>query len=180
MNVIPWYLSFYEKLSTCQLGKFNKQNCISIVIIMKVFKGEDTGWHFRLLKRKKIMGNIKKNKCFWKHKTLIIGIYKVSLVLPWCLSHKESACQCRRCKFHPRVRKIHWRRKWQATKVFLPGKSHEQRSLAGYSPWSCKESDMTYQLNHNNDKVSICVHTISVLFNVIVSKMYTSKCWNWD
>ena len=33
-------------------------------------------------------------------------------------------------------------RKWQPTPVHLPGKSHGQRSLAGYSPWGCKESDM--------------------------------------
>ena len=33
------------------------------------------------------------------------------------------------------VRKIPWRRKWQPTPVFLPGKSHGQRSLVGYSPW---------------------------------------------
>ena len=36
-----------------------------------------------------------------------------------------------------------WKRKWQPTSVFLPGESHEQRNLVGYSPWSCKESDMT-------------------------------------
>ena len=36
-----------------------------------------------------------------------------------------------------------WRRKWQPTPVFLPGKSHGQRSLVGYSPWGCKESDTT-------------------------------------
>ena len=45
-------------------------------------------------------------------------------------SGKESACQCRRCKrrgFDPWVGKIPWRRKWQPTPVFLPGKSHEQR-----------------------------------------------------
>ena len=47
------------------------------------------------------------------------------------------------------VRKIPWRRKWQPTPVFLPGKSQEQRGLAGYSPWGCKESDMTYQLNNS-------------------------------
>ena len=41
------------------------------------------------------------------------------------------------------VRNIPWRRKWQPTPVFLPGKSNGQRSLAGYSPWGCKESDMT-------------------------------------
>ena len=33
-------------------------------------------------------------------------------------------------------------RKWQPTAVFLPGKSHGQKSLVGYSPWGCKESDM--------------------------------------
>ena len=38
---------------------------------------------------------------------------------------------------------MHWRRKWQPTPVFLPGNSHGQRSLAGYSPWGRKESDTT-------------------------------------
>ena len=38
---------------------------------------------------------------------------------------------------------IFWRREWQSTPVFLPGKSHGQRSLVGYSPWGCKELDMT-------------------------------------
>ena len=36
-----------------------------------------------------------------------------------------------------------WSRKWQPTLVFLPGKSHGQRSLVDYSPWDCKESDVT-------------------------------------
>ena len=35
--------------------------------------------------------------------------------------------------FDPWVRQISWRRKWQLTPVFLPEKSHRQRSLAGYS-----------------------------------------------
>ena len=55
----------------------------------------------------------------------------------WC-SGKESACQCRRLKrhrFNPWVGKIPWRRKWQPALVFLPGKFHGQRSLAGHSPW---------------------------------------------
>ena len=53
----------------------------------------------------------------------------------WC-SGKESACQCRRhkrCMFNPWVRKIPWNRKWQPTPVLLPGKFHEQRSLAVYA-----------------------------------------------
>ena len=45
-------------------------------------------------------------------------------------------------------REIPWRREWQPSPVFLTGESHGQRSLAGYSPWGCKESDMTDQLIH--------------------------------
>ena len=58
--------------------------------------------------------------------------------LPWWLSGKESACQCRRCRFDPWAGKIPWRRKWQPTSVFLPGKSHGQRSLVACSPWGGK------------------------------------------
>ena len=59
---------------------------------------------------------------------------------------KEPSCQCRRCKicrFDPRVGKIRWSRKWQPTPVFLPGESHGQRGLAGYSPWDHKELGTT-------------------------------------
>ena len=44
------------------------------------------------------------------------------------------------------LQKETWRRKCQPTPVFLPGKSHGQRSLVGYSPWACKESDRTEDL----------------------------------
>ena len=36
-----------------------------------------------------------------------------------------------------------WSRKWQPTPVFLPGKSHGQRSLVGHSPWHCKRVALT-------------------------------------
>ena len=56
----------------------------------------------------------------------------------------QSVClQCGRPGFDPRVGKIPWRRKWQPTPVLLPGKFHGLRSLVGYSPWGCKESDTT-------------------------------------
>ena len=64
--------------------------------------------------------------------------------LPRWQGGKESAWQCRRrrrCGFSPWVRKSPWRRKWQPTPVFVSGKFHGQRSLAGYSPWGFKESD---------------------------------------
>ena len=63
-------------------------------------------------------------------------------------SGKEPVCKCRRlkkCGFHPWVWKIPWRRKYPPTPVFLPGKSHGQKSLAGYRPWGHKESDTTEQ-----------------------------------
>ena len=46
------------------------------------------------------------------------------------------------------VGKIPWRREWQPTPVFLPGESHGQGSLVGYSPGGCKESDTTERLTH--------------------------------
>ena len=47
----------------------------------------------------------------------------------------------RRPGFDPWIGKISWRRAWQPTPVFLPRESHGQRSLVGYSPQGCKESD---------------------------------------
>ena len=61
-----------------------------------------------------------------------------------------------RCRFDPWVGKISWRRKWQPTPVFLPGKSHGQRSLASYTPWGSKESHQTWQQRARaNQKQSI-------------------------
>jgi len=45
------------------------------------------------------------------------------------------------------VWKIPWRRKWQPTPVFLPGKPHGQRSLVGHSPYGHNESEKTEQLS---------------------------------
>ena len=61
---------------------------------------------------------------------------------------KESALQGRRRRFNPWVGKIIWRRAWQSTPIFLPGESHGQKSLAGYSPWGCKELEMTEVTEH--------------------------------
>ena len=46
-----------------------------------------------------------------------------------------------RPRFDPWVQKIPWRRAWEPTPGFLPGESHGQRSLMGYSPWGHTESD---------------------------------------
>ena len=63
--------------------------------------------------------------------------------LPWRLRWERICLQCRRPRFSPWLGKIPWRREWLPTPVFLPGELHGQRSLAGYSPRGCKESDTT-------------------------------------
>ena len=72
--------------------------------------------------------------------------------LPWWLSGKESFCQCRRLGLDPWDREIPWRRNWQHTPASLPGKSHGQKSLVGYSARGRRELDMTEHLNNNNRK----------------------------
>ena len=75
--------------------------------------------------------------------------------IPRWLSGKEFTCQCRRHSFDTWVRKISWRREWQPTPVVLSGKSHGQRSLAGLSPWSCKESNTDEWLSMQAWEISI-------------------------
>ena len=65
--------------------------------------------------------------------------YSLKGLLCW-LSGKESTCRSRRPRFDPWLRKIPWRRKWPPTPVFLPGKSHGQRNLVDYCPWSHKRA----------------------------------------
>ena len=67
------------------------------------------------------------------------------------VSGKEPGCPCRRpkrCGFYPWVGTIPWRKKRQLTPAFLPGKSHEQRSPAGYGPWGHKELDTNEATKH--------------------------------
>ena len=79
----------------------------------------------------------------------IPGIENGNLLQYSCLENsmdRGAGCQCRRqkrCEFDPWVMKFLWRRAWQLTPGFLPGKFHGQRSLVGYSSWGCKELDMT-------------------------------------
>ena len=75
--------------------------------------------------------------CLVRADLLDFGEFYKAIGLPWWCSGKETACQCRRCGFG-------FLRKWQPILVFLPGKSHGQRSLAGYSQWGHKEWDTTW------------------------------------
>ena len=89
------------------------------------------------------------------------------------ISGMEPACKYRRHKrrgFSPWVGKIPWRRAWQPTPVCLPGESHGQRSLAGSSPWSCKESHMTEVTDH------ACMHTQSISCVKNQVKIFSIHC----
>ena len=69
---------------------------------------------------------------------------------PGGASGKESACQSRRHRFNPWVRKIPWKRKWQPTPVFLLGESHGQRRLAGYSWWESQRAGHHWATEQRN------------------------------
>ena len=55
----------------------------------------------------------------------------------------SSAGDARDVGLIPGLARFPWRRAWQPSSVFLPGESHGQRSLVGYSPQGCKELDTT-------------------------------------
>ena len=62
------------------------------------------------------------------------------------------------------------RRKWQPTQVLLPGKSHGQRSLLGYSPWDCKEVRHDLQLKTTTFWI---LHYVLLLTSLSLSSYYT-------
>ena len=74
----------------------------------------------------------------------VIRAYQLSKEVSYIsLRWSRIYLQCRRSGFNPWVGKTPWRREWLSTPVFLPGEYHGKSSLAGYSPWGCKEWDMT-------------------------------------
>ena len=98
------------------------------------------------------------------------------LHFPGGTSIKEPACQCRghkRLGFDPWVGKIPWRRKWQPTPVFSPGEFHGQRSLVGYSPWGCKESDLTKHTSRNLTYYTLGSGPSSENTTVTITENYT-------
>ena len=68
-----------------------------------------------------------------------------------------NAGDVRKHRFYPWVGKIPWRRAWQPTLVFLPGESHGQRPLVGYSLWGFKERGLkclgVHVCNHLNNNL---------------------------
>ena len=90
------------------------------------------------------------------------------------LSGKESTCQCRRPRFDSWGGKTIWRRKWQSTPVFLPVKSHGQRSLMAKSMGLQKNRT---QLSSNNN---IYIHRDTIFLSVILKKMIDQQSLLWQ
>ena len=126
---------------SCHLMHLNNQQMLIILSSQGYYKISRILWFFSFLRNvywdcyapitKNMWNKIK--QYFVKFKTIYI-----LCGLPWWCGGKESTCQCRRYGFSLWIGKLPWRRKWRPTTVFLPGKSHGQRRLVGYSPWSHK------------------------------------------
>ena len=102
---------------------------------------------------------------------------------------KEPVCQYGRHRDDGSVpgREIPWRRAWQPAPVFLPGESHAQRNLVGYSPWGCKESDMTeqlYLLLHTYIQMGLKTNDSLLFLNISlkhkISKMNGNKAQHYN
>ena len=85
-------------------------------------------------------------------------------VFPRCYSGKELAGHAK-CGFYPCIGNILWSRKWQPAPVFLPGKSHGRRNLAGYSPGGHKELGRT-------EKVSTHMYSVKAKNSLPESDIY--------
>ena len=87
--------------------------------------------------------------------SVIPGRHKFYRTLGFPGHSVEPTCTKRR--FNPWVKKIPWRRRWQPTPVFLPGKSHGQRSLVSFSPQGRKEL-------HTAERLTMCACTDPTFF----------------
>ena len=90
--------------------------------------------------------------------------------LPWWLSWWRNCLQCRKPQFTPWVRMILWRREWQPTLVFLPGKSHGQRSWWATVHRFAKSRTWLQCLNHNHISMAKLSELMEQYWCVIVKQ----------
>ena len=126
-------------------------------------------WHIIMLKSPPWYACCESGQMSTSHRILAalkssISHWLPQLLLPWGFTRASMVAQLvknlpamQETRVQSLVRKIPWT--WQPTPEFLPGESHGQRSLVGYSPWGHKESDMTEWLNFNLN----CCFTLQTL-----------------
>ena len=101
-------------------------------------------------------------------------------------SDKDFPCQYRRLEFDPQVGKIPWRRKLQFTPIFLPGKSHRQKSLASYSPsgfqrvaydWTTKQQQNLCSLMTESSLISAGPWHIEFICQILAYLVWSTSPW---
>ena len=92
----------------------------------------------------------------------------------------KNCLKYRRPRWDPWFRKTPWRREWLLT-VFLSGEFQGQRSVVGYSPWACKDSDMTEWLTHTHTHPSRCLNDTSIISCFLIEdiEIICQKTFNW-
>ena len=110
------------------------------------------------------------------------------VVLSWRLSGKEYISWCRTHRFDPWVGKTPWRRKWQPTPGFWPGKPQQWRSLGGYSPWICKGVGYCWATKRQQCILILSWHHKPQMYGIYVEKEKKKQsrwkikkligCWN--
>ena len=98
----------------------------------------------------------------------------MNLGFPVSSAGKQSACNAGDPSLIPGLGCSPGGRAWQPTPVFLPGESYGQRSLAGYSPWGCKESDRTECLTLSSTSFK-SIHSMSFRSEVLLTTGYKHR-----
>ena len=101
---------------------------------------------------------------FWKMFLYLLQRYKNTSQVALVIKNLPPNAGHMRHRLDPWVGEIPWRRAWQPTPVFLPGESRGQGSLVGYSPWSCKELDMTEATYRAQRPSSLISDPLSLFF----------------
>ena len=120
--------------------------------------------------------------CCWVASVVSDSVWPHYIRAPLAAQRYRIRLQCRNCRrpgFYPWVRKIPWRRAWQPTPVFLPGESHGQRSLAGYSPWGCKVLDTTEATEHAWTKYIVTLLDSSDTAVIKTVMIFACPCGTW-
>ena len=130
-NVLE-HVTDWEKKFTLKLTRVNNQK-----VQGNISKQQENGRELKNRQKVKMVYSLLKYISRLKMELLLFGL-SFSLV-----AQIVKNMQCSRPGFDPWVGKIPWRREWQPTPVLLPGESHGQWNLAGYSPQDRKELDTT-------------------------------------
>ena len=124
------------------------------------------------------------NTSLWQQKInrwgkVLFGISQVALVVK---NPPANAGDRRNASLIPELERFPWRRAWQPTPIFLPGKSHEQRSLVGYGPQDRQQSDLTEATE--NTCIHVSIHFPKSFPIQVITKHWTEfpvytvgSCW---